>query len=278
MGRWRGGLICGAVLLCCAAGRAAVGDRKQVGALRSKLSAEALSSCGSDEELRLWLRETRGDVGRAVLRIEEKAAFKERIGRVTVRDVARVFGTDGYTVYLGGLRDRAGSPLVFSRGIPRGTERQIARQTIWLQDRILEDAATPGAPWRPGRARPPARAVTIIDVRSPSFRVPDPALRAGGIETIRRYYPWANRGTTIFVGVPPAVRQFVALASKFFPTETAERFCFADDLSARDLSRWIAPANLPREWGGTADWSLRRYTIARAVREGTFCVPPSDVL
>lgn len=209
----------------------------------------------SAHEAELWVREAPDD---ALQRMKRKAEWREEVGAVSMSDCARFFGSDGFTVCLEGLRDKKGQPLVFSYGLPRGNEKQIRCQTVYLQERVMANEGT--------------RPCTVIDTRAPSFRMPDADLRRGGIATINDYYPWANAGTTVFVGVPPILRTAFQLTKPFFPAEFFARFAFVDDF--RDLKPdFVDKTNLPMSWGGAAPWSLRAFVPLRCLKEGTLCKP-----
>lgn len=223
-------------------------------ALRAQLSGREKKWI-SAHEAELWVREAPDD---ALQRMKRKAAWREEVGAVSMSDCARFFGSDGFTVCLEGLRDKKGQPLVFSYGLPRGNEAQIRCQTVYLQERVMANDGT--------------KACTIIDTRAPSFRLPDADLRKGGIATINTYYPWANSGTTVFVGVPPIIRGAFRLAKPFFPAETFDRFKFVDDFSELKPA-FVDKANLPTSWGGAAPWSLRVFVPFRCLKEGAFCRP-----
>ena len=137
--------------------------------------------------------------------------------------------------------------------------------------------------------RPPARggdggggggcaALIIVDCKKPSFRQPDAALRKGGIDVVAAHYPWANRGTTVFVGVPRALRYIFKVTKPFFPRELYERFRFVEHPRELASEGYVARRQLPRSLGGSSGWSLRRYVPKRCLLEGAICKPaPHDL-
>ena len=188
--------------------------------LKTRVQSEdkkALTFLRGDFELSCWLRVTGGDVDEACRRVLEKAEWRKGVGKVTMADCARGFGSDGYALQLGGLFDRRGCPLVYSHGLPRGSEAQIRSMTVYMQERVLDACAQNSGGGRRGRGgggggggggyeggggrRPYCAPLTIIDCTQPSFRSPDGALRRGGIDVVSRYYPWSREGTTLFLGV-----------------------------------------------------------------------------
>mmetsp|Transcript_8074 Transcript_8074/g.12336 ORF Transcript_8074/g.12336 Transcript_8074/m.12336 type:complete len:260 (+) Transcript_8074:46-825(+) len=229
--------------------------------LRSKLTGNEKKWI-SEKEATLWYEICKGDEEEAFKKMKNKAQWRASIGRVSMTDCAQFFGSDGFTVCLEPLRDCKNKPIVFSYGIPRGSVEQIRAQTIYLQERILARAHSINE----------AAAMTIIDTRATSFRAPDKALRYGGINVIDEYYPWANSGSTVFVALPPFIRQFIKMTKPLFPKETYDRFNFVNDF--HELApTFISSSNLPRRWGGQADFSLRYYVPARCLKEGVFCRP-----
>jgi len=214
-------------------------------------------------EAELWLEASGDDREVALRRMREKVAFRKSVGRVSMRDCAQFFGSDGFTVALEGLRSREGQAIVYSYGIPRGNAAQIQAQTVYLQERVLAMAQTCDQ----------VAALKVIDTRSSSFRAPDRALRRGGLEVMRRYYPWSTKGTTVFVAAPSYVKMgFDAIVRPIFPAHTFDNFRFVDDFDGL-APNFVDRANLPKRWGGDADWSLRLYVPARCLKERTFCKP-----
>ena len=127
-----------ALALSSAAAEGAAGAGGTVGALRARLRADdpaALRNLMGDAELAGWLAEANGDVERAAAAARDKAAWRARLGRVSMADCARGFDSDGFAVCLEGLRDRSGRPIVYSVGLPRGNLKQMERQTVYLQVR-----------------------------------------------------------------------------------------------------------------------------------------------
>ncbi len=84
-----------------------------------------------------------------------------------------------------------------------------------------------------------------------------------------RYYPWANEGRTVFVGVPKALKGLFSTARPFFPKRLYERFCFVDDTPA--LKQFVAPGQLPAAIGGENKWSLGVYIATSCFAEGAIC-------
>ena len=239
-------------------------SKSAIDSLRSKLSQEELRWIHGDKEIASWISIYREEDA-AIQKIRAKANWRRQIGKVSMADCARGFGTDGFTVCLESLHDRDGNAIVYSHGLPRGTEAQIRAQTIYLQERVLANSKNQVA-----------SALTIIDCTQPSFRIPDGVLKRGGIDIISQYYPWSTFGSTVFIGVPKPVQSLFKLTKPLFPKETFERFRFAD--TKEDLVKFIAPQQLPRNWGGRAFWSLRMYTTQRCLVEGTLCRPaPRDI-
>ena len=244
--------------------------------LRSSIRARdpsALRHLAGDVELSCWLREKNGDVERAAEAACAKAEWRRRVGRVSMADCARGFGTDGFAVCLDGLHDRRGRPIVYSHGLPRGTRQQIERQTVYLQERVLAGCTSGGGERGGGCA-----ALIIVDCKKPSFRQPDAALRKGGIDVVAAHYPWANRGTTVFVGVPRPLRYIFKVTKPFFPRELYERFRFVEHPRELVSEGYVARRQLPRSLGGSSGWSLRRYVPKRCLLEGAICKPaPHDL-
>ena len=228
--------------------------------LRRTLKKEGLEM--SELEAELWLKQCRDDEVEALEKMRAKGKFRKQVGRVSMRSCARFFGSDGYTVALEGLRDKKERPIVYSHGIPRGDETQIRAQTVYLQERLLASAKTADD----------VTSLMIINARPKSFRFPDRALRRGGINVISTYYPWASKGPTVFVALPPYIRQVISIVQPVFPPETFSRFSFVDNFSdpAPDI---VTSDNLPSPWGGDARWDLRVYVPARCLKERTFCPP-----
>eukprot|EP00960_Hanusia_phi_P000315 8547-Hanusia_phi.AAC.2 len=243
---------------------AVTSSQSSINSVRSKLSKEELRWIQGDKEIASWLSIYR-DEKTAVEKIRAKADWRRQLGKVSMADCARGFGTDGFTVCLESLHDRDGNAIVYSHGLPRGTESQIRAQTIYLQERVLANSKNNVA-----------SSLTVIDCTQPSFRIPDGTLKRGGIDVISTYYPWSTFGATVFIGVPKPVQSLFKLTKPLFPKETFERFRFAD--TKRDLIEYIPADQLPTSWGGRAFWSLRMYTTQRCLVEGTLCRPaPRDL-
>lgn len=224
---------------------------------------------GPDVELKGWLSEASGDVDKAYAKARAKASWRKSVGRVTMSDCARGFNSDGFSLCLGGLRDMRGRPIVYSHGLPRGSEKQIRSMTVYMQERVLEACAA---------RRGGVSVLTVIDCTKPSFRSPDRALRNGGIDVVAKYYPWNNKGTTVFVGVPPAMKFIFKVAKPFFPKDMYDRFRFVEYPEGLTGEKYIAPNQLPRSLGGTSNWNLRYYVQRRCLLEGTLCkLPPNDL-
>mmetsp|Transcript_28547 Transcript_28547/g.91539 ORF Transcript_28547/g.91539 Transcript_28547/m.91539 type:complete len:186 (-) Transcript_28547:1625-2182(-) len=185
-----------------------------------------------------------------------------------MRDCARSFNSDGYSVCLEGLRTKEGLPIVYSNGVARGTVKQMTRQTVYLQERILNDAPRNNN----------LKSCVIINCGAKSFRAPDKAMMEGGIKVINEHYPWSAKATTIFVGLPRFIRRGFDVSKRFIPKDMWDSFRFADELSEKHLSKWIARKHIPKAWGGAAEWSLRLYAPRRAVLEGTICGVPKNGL
>lgn len=221
---------------------------------------------GPDVELASWLEETRGDVSKAYQKAKAKAEWRKSVGRVTISDCARGFDSDGFSLTLGGLHDRRGRAIVYSHGLPRGSEQQIRSMTVYMQERVLE-----GCAGRQGGAS----CLTILDCTKPSFRLPDKALRRGGIDIVDKYYPWVNRGTAVFVGVPKPLQHIFKLARPFFPKDMYDRFRFVRTPADLVKEKYIASNQLPQSLGGSSDWNIRGYVSRRCILEGTLCkLPP----
>jgi hypothetical protein len=83
-------------------------------------------------------------------------------------------------VALEGCVDAEGTPLVYARGVPHGSGREIARQVAYAYERCLQRCCTAGiAP----------SALTIVDVRAASFRFPDAAC-IGAMSVMRKHCAW----------------------------------------------------------------------------------------
>ena len=210
--------------------------------LRSSIRARdpsALRHLAGDVELSCWLREKNGDVGARRTRPARKPSGAAASGVYRWR-TARGFGADGFAVCLDGLHDRRGRPIVYSHGLPRGTRQQIERQTVYLQERVLAGCTSGGGERGGGCA-----ALIIVDCKKPSFRQPDAALRKGGIDVVAAHYPWANRGTTVFVGVPRPLRYIFKVTKPFFPRELYERFRFVEHPRELVSEGYVARRQLP---------------------------------
>ena len=225
---------------------------------------------GPNTELALWLRFCNGNIDEAARRSLEKAAWRKKIGKVSMGDISRGFSTDGYALCLGGLKARNGAPIVYSHGLPRGNEAQLRRQTVYMQERVLDACDNS----RSLKGRGICAPLTIIDCKQPSFRSPDKALRRGGIDVVARYYPWSNKGTSLFLGVPLALKGIFKLARPFFPKDMYNRFQLVE--SREDIVRegHVDCKQLPKYLGGTSSWSLQTYVPRRCLSERALCKPP----
>jgi hypothetical protein len=117
----------------------------------------------------------------------------------------------------------------------------------------------------------PCTALVVVDCTKPSFRLPDLALRRGGIDVATQRFPWGRRSTTVFVGVPRTLAVVFKLAKPFFPRDMYERFRFVDTPADLVRQHFVEASQLPRSLGGDAAWSLRTYVPQRCLFEGALC-------
>jgi len=172
------------------------------GLIESRLGAQKLDYKPSKPELKEFLKEEDHDVDKAFNRLKEKGTWKSKLGLVRMKDhIAPCLRSDGYSVCLEGLRARDGRVIVYSYGMPKGSVESVERQTAYLHDRVMISATT-----NYRESSEPYRALVVINCTSPSFRFPDKAIRKGGVEVVRKYYPWASSATTVFIGVPKPIQ------------------------------------------------------------------------
>jgi len=226
--------------------------------VKEKLGMAPLEYAPTDNELKGFLKAENCDVNKALLRLKEKAEWKSKLGNVNIRDVAPSLRSDGYSVCLEGLKSREGLPIIYSYGMPKGTADSIARQTAYLQERVMAASQDSRA------CREGYRSLVLINTTAPSFRFPDKAIRQGGVQVINKHYPWATTSTTVFIGVPKPVKMMFKMTKPIMGS-MYDRFKFAD--TPEELFKYISPNNLPKEYGGTADWQLERYIKKRAANE-----------
>lgn len=136
------------------------------------------------------------DADEAAAAFDAKRAWQPTVD-ATIEQLAPFYRSEGYVVCLEGLEDASGYPLVLSNGMAHGDRLEVKQQVAYAHERCIERCI--------GLGRPTVRATTIVNVRNPTFRYPDNALRAA-IEMVDRYYPWAAASKTIFVGFPSPVR------------------------------------------------------------------------
>ena len=139
---------------------------------------------------------------------------------------------------------------------------------MYMQERVLDSCGVDGS----------CAPLTVIDCSKPSFRSPDTALRKGGIDVVALHYPWSNKGTTVFVGVPRAIRGVFALSRPFFAKELYDRFRFVENTKQLVSNNYVSANMLPRSLGGSSRWSLRTFVPRRCLADGALCKPPPNDL
>ena len=149
----------------------------------------------------------------------DKADWLAAQGSVTIGHVAPYYRSEGFLICLEGLRDASGSPVLYSHGMPHGSEDAVLQQVRYAHERVIAQCIALGRE---------LRCTSIVNVRSPTFRFPDAPLRAA-IDATRRYYPWAAHSPTVFVGFPAAIRRMFGAARPLMSRRHYEAISFADD-------------------------------------------------
>ena len=152
----------------------------------------------------------------------DKADWLASQGSVTIGHVAPYYRSEGFLMCLEGLSDASGSPVLYSHGMPHGSEGAVLQQVRYAHERAIAQCGALGRE---------LRCTTIVNVRSPTFRFPDAPLRAA-IDATRRYYPWAAHSPTVFVGFPAAIRRMFGAARPLMSRRHYEAIRFADDWDA----------------------------------------------
>lgn len=178
----------------------------------------------SDLELTAFIQACGGDRMAACEALEAKQRWYEREGPFRVPQ--EVYRSEGYIVALEGLCDASGDPLVYAFGMPHGTCEEVVQQVAYVHERVIAQCIA--------NNRPAIRATTLVNVRSPTFRFPDAAMRAS-ITVGTEYYPWSTRGKTIFVGVPAPMRWCFELCRPFMSDELFASITLVDQQQLRQV-------------------------------------------
>mmetsp|Transcript_36855 Transcript_36855/g.71452 ORF Transcript_36855/g.71452 Transcript_36855/m.71452 type:complete len:163 (+) Transcript_36855:138-626(+) len=141
----------------------------------------------------------------------------------------------------------------------QGGVESVERQTAYLHDRVMVSSTS-----NYRQTRDPFKTLVFINCTSPSFRFPDQAIRKGGVEVVKNYYPWAYSATTVFIGVPKPIQALFHM-TKPIMGKLYDQFKFAD--SREDLLRYVSAENLPKDLGGEADWEIEKYIRKRIASE-----------
>jgi hypothetical protein len=207
-----------------------------------------------------------GDDDRAEQQLKAKREWRPTVHE-TMDTIAPFLRSEGFVVCLEGLTDAHGDPLVLSNGMAHGTKLEVQQQVSYAHERVLAQCVALG--------RPALRATTIVNVRNPTFRFPDAALRSA-IAMTDSYYPWHTSGRTIFVGFPSAVRHVFERLRGIMSAEFFNAIEFADDWGA--LADGIVPReSVPAELlGGSASWCLEEYISRRCEAEGVYAPVDDD--
>lgn len=170
--------------------------------------------------------------------------------------VAPFLRSEGFTVCLEGLTDSGGGPIIYAHGVPHGNADEVWKQVQYTHERVLAQCAVSGIV--------PPEALTIVNVRTPSFRFPDgPNRRA--LRQLRQQFPWSSRGRMLFVDCPtPVLWAFDRLKPLLSPDQVAS-IGFVD---TAELPQFVPSSSLPVSMGGSAEWSMEAYIAARCAAEG----------
>lgn len=215
------------------------------------VTAEAL-------DRRAFLAAHAGDAAKAEAAHLSKAEWVRENGATCGVDIAPFLRSNSFLAALEGCVDRSGTPIILARGVPYGGKDAVAKQVQYAYERCLVQCAALG--------HDEPTALTIVDVRAPSFRFPDGAC----IRTIRlmqRHYPWALTSScrSIFVSCPSPVQWCFKKLKPLMSEAQYSSIIFAEP---DQLTEHVSPSNLPPELGGTSTWSAAAYIAERCSEEG----------
>ena len=152
-----------------------------------------------------------------------------------------------------GHHDKEGRSVVYTHGTPLGSMEEMARQIIYLHERIVADCAR--------RGRAPA-VTTIVNAQSPSFRTPDSNVKAAA-KLASSMFPWSAQGRILFVGVAKHMRPFFKIAAAMTKQEIRI-------VSREELHEFVDEKHIPAALGGKAEWNMDRYIERRRLKELAF--------
>ena len=208
-------------------------------------------------EQRAFLQHCNGNEAKCARALRAKLDWVEEHGGQCGKNIAPFLRSEGFVVAIEDCVDYNGNPIIYSRGVPHGkTSIEVARQVAYAYERCLVQCEAAD--------RPLPSAMTIVDVRAPSFRFPDLAL-IGAITMLPKYYPWVGSSQMVFLSCPMPVQWCFKKLKVFMTKAQYESIIFAE---REELSTYVPMSSLPQELGGDADWCMDRYIASRCAAEG----------
>lgn len=173
---------------------------------------DVLSAFPNHDERRLsaYFQKCEGNPERCIQAIRRSEQWKERLGEVSVLDIASSLQTQAFMLPLEGITSTSGHPVIYCKGMMQGDVTQMTRQVVYTMERT----------WAKMPPGVPIGFVWLWEVNK-SFRPPDKKFRNAVLDTLEHHYPWVRSGALYVIDAPAVCRTLFSACQKYMSDSEA---------------------------------------------------------
>ena len=162
--------------------------------------------------LKGFLDNKKNDFDRAVKHYQLYRDWRQKLGKISIADVAPFIRSPGSMIILENAKTVDGSTIAFCKGMIFGSKADMTKQIVYFIEHFLDTSST-------------NQLFLVFQALNKTFRFPDRNYRHAVFDTLQNYYPYLD-GTVLFMNLPRVMRYSFNFLKKFLKAEAVERMKF----------------------------------------------------